>query len=794
VAKAKSLANGNVTKNNTLFNTALVVALFVIVIALFHAFVFSDRMLYSSDFIQGAGFARSFYVDYVKAHGTVPVWNPYQFCGIPYIDSFHGDTFYPFSTIKFFMNIYRYFGWILLLHIFLGGITMFFCARVFRRSQMASALAAVGYMLAAYFVSQVAPGHDGKVFVTALFPLTIMLIELAFIRRPLLHFTLLGLTIGIIILTPHPQMAYYTLWACAFYFVFKAACRWYDEKSFGTVIKPTTYFVVAVIVGLMISAIHFYPGYNYVKKYSPRSDDKKGVEWAKSWSIHPEEAVSLLVPEFCGVSGEKGNTYWGRNFFKDNLEYSGAVPLMLGLLAVIMVRRRKTWFFGGLALFALIYALAGDTPFFYLFYHLIPNVKSTRAWSMIMFLFSFSTALLAAFGVDFVIEKSRQLKDAQSRAFLIAVFGLPAITLLGALFFATAPEAAAGMYKSIFYSSIQPQKNMVLQSYLGSITAGFWKTFFFLIIPAIAIWMYSKRKAAVIILWVIVACAIVDAYRVDTGFIRTFNQDIFKPNAVSNFFKSQPGKFRVLDMAGQYLPTNYLPLHHIEEMTAYQGNQPKWYYGLLGGTAMRNMLNINLMNMTNTRYLLISPQSPVNANQLSAAGFKLLQQFNGMQVFENPYANHRAYLVHKWVIEPDENRMDTVVLSQSFNVHTEVGLLKDPSIAPTPDSVDVSGDRVDIVSYENGYIELKVNAVTDGILVLADNWYPSWRGFVDGKEVDVMMANAAFRGIVVPAGEHKIEFKYISPMQTTGRLVTLIGLLFVGIVIGAQVLNGRKKD
>ena len=349
-------------------------------------------MLYSSDQIQAGVFFRSFYVDYVHEYGKVPVWNPYQFCGIPYIDGFHGDTFYPFSTIKFFMTAYRALGWNMLLHVFIAGITMFFCARVFKRSQIASALAAVSYMFAAYFISQVAPGHDGKMFVTSLFPLTLMLIELGFRSRPLMNFSLLGLVIGIIILTPHPQMAYYTLWACAFYFVFKLILQYVDKKSIPSLVKPTSLFVVAVIIGLAISAIHFYPGYKYVKNYSPRTDEKRGEEWARSWSLHWEETASLVVPEFSGVTGDGGNSYWGRNAFKDNSEYAGTVPLLMALVAVIMIRSRKTWFFGGLAVFAVIYGMAGDTPFFYLFYNLIPNVKSTRAWSMIMFLFSFSIA------------------------------------------------------------------------------------------------------------------------------------------------------------------------------------------------------------------------------------------------------------------------------------------------------------------------------------------------------------------------------------------------------------------
>jgi hypothetical protein len=801
VAKNKKTASGNVTRHRLWFDLVLFAILFLAVISLFHVFVFSDKMLYGSDTIQAGVFFRSFYVDFVHAHGKVPVWNPYQFCGIPYIDAFHGDTFYPFSVLKFFINIYRALGWTLLLHVFFAGITMFGCARAFKRSQMASVLAAVSYMFAAYFVSQVAPGHDGKMFVTALFPLTIMFIELGFRNRPLLYFSLLELTIGIIILTPHPQMAYYTLWACAFYFVFKLGSRYADKRSIPSLVKPTALFILAVIIGLAISAIHFYPGYDYVKNYSPRADEKRGEEWAKSWSLHWEETVSLIVPEFSGTSTEEGNTYWGRNPFKDNSEYAGVVPLLMALVAIVMVRSRKTWFFGGLAVFAVIYGLAGDTPFFYLFYYLIPNVKSTRAWSMIMFLFSFSIAMLAAFGLDWIVEKSRELKKNRRRTFGLALFTLPALVFVGALFFMAAPDAAIGLYKNIFYHNMDPRKALILNQYLGTISSGFWITTLFLAIVSVSAWLYSRKKMTVAILWVIVAVAFIDAYRFDLRFIRTYDQNsTFTKTPLVDYFKSTPGEFRVLDLTGPYLPTNYLPMFGVEEMTSYHGNQPRWFHKLLGGTAMKNVLNLNLLDMTNTRYIMVSPASPVRADQLAGAGFPEVQRWQNIQIFSNPAADNRAFLVHQWIVEPNEDNLDKMILMTSFNPKNQVGLFKDPGIPMTTDTALTAGDKVTVEKNENAYIEIKTESQADGILVLADNWYPAWKAFLDGAQVEDMRVNGAFRGVIVPAGQHTVEYKYISTPEKTGFWLTIAGLLAVviGIVVSFvprhQLPNSESEE
>ena len=98
---------------------------------------------------------------------------------------------------------------------------MYYCARAFGLSKLASSFAGVFYMFAPYLVSMVQPGHDGKMYVTALFPLTMLFLERGMNNGKLLDFTLLGAAIGLLILTPHPQMSYFALWAIGFYFGFR---------------------------------------------------------------------------------------------------------------------------------------------------------------------------------------------------------------------------------------------------------------------------------------------------------------------------------------------------------------------------------------------------------------------------------------------------------------------------------------------------------------------------------------------------------------------------------------------
>ncbi|MCP4705954.1 MAG: YfhO family protein, partial [candidate division Zixibacteria bacterium] len=247
-----------------------ILILLIGVVILFSDFIFSDKMLKGSDTINAGIFFRHFYVEYFNNFGSVPVWNPYIFGGMPFVDAFHGDTYYPLSVLKFFGDFYRALGLNLVIHIFLAGIFMFFTAREFNLSKTAATVSGIAYAFAGYLVSLVAPGHDGKIFVTTLFPLTILFLERAFDRKPFLNFTLLGLVIGVIILSPHPQLSYYALWAIALYGLFRLVNIFLQTKSVIKVITPGSLLIYSVVIGLLISAIQFYPGYVYTTEYSPR--------------------------------------------------------------------------------------------------------------------------------------------------------------------------------------------------------------------------------------------------------------------------------------------------------------------------------------------------------------------------------------------------------------------------------------------------------------------------------------------------------------------------------------------
>ena len=87
-----------------------------------------------------------------------------------------------------------------------------------------------------------------------------------------------------------------------------------------------------------------------------------------------------LIPEFVGTNSQNTKTYyWGKNAFKDNSETVEIVCFFMALIGFFFYRKKESYFLGGLALLALIYALGAGTPFFKIFFYIIPMVKSMRA-------------------------------------------------------------------------------------------------------------------------------------------------------------------------------------------------------------------------------------------------------------------------------------------------------------------------------------------------------------------------------------------------------------------------------
>jgi hypothetical protein len=110
------------------------------------------------------------------------------------------------------------------------------------------------------------------------------------------------------------------------------------------------------------------------------------------------------------------------------------------------------------------------------------------------------------------------------------------------------------------------------------------------------------------------------------------------------------------------------------------------------------------------------------------------------------------------------------------------------------DRVGVPGapdDWARVASDPDGSVHVRARAANGGFLVLADPYYPGWRAFVDGVEVDIVRANYLFRAVPLPPGEHEVGFVYDPSSLRVGAVITLLGAL-AALVLVAMSLRGRS--
>ena len=767
-------------------------------IVLFGNFLFSGKMLYGSDMISAGICHRSLLVEHFNESEEIPQWNPYVYGGMPYVDAFHGDIFYPFGVLKFFIPLYFHLGFNLILHIFFAGVFMYLAARQFKLGKTAALFSAACYMFAPCLVSLVAAGHDGKIYTSALFPLVVLFLDRAFETRPFLNFTILGMILGIIILSPQPDSSYFTFWVVGLFALFKLIVLWRQAKLFRAIIRPGLLVVYAVIVALLLSAIQFYPGYTYSTESSVRVGREGSWIWATSWSMHEEEAFSQLIPEFCGTSFPHlsqletetyQSTYWGKNYFKADSDSVGVAAIFLSLSCFLFARRKETYFFAALALFAFIYALGATTPLFEIFYFLIPKVSLLRAPSKIIFIFSFSISLLAGMGVQSIIGKGESKEFRMSRWVKFYLLSLPAFLLIVAVLFNFAGKEMLSVWMSLFFpeASISGADEgltrfvMAIQ-HVPEIKHGAWMAFLAVAFSAIIIWLYLKRKVFTAIISLLILVPLIDGVRFNSRFVEvTDPKEHFKPTALVNFLKSQEGEFRVLNLS-RSIPRSLLPQHGIELVTGYHGNQLRWYDDLLGRPDFANDTNPRFLNLVGCRYIIIRASTRFEEDFFGKTPAGPVAFFDWDQVIRNDNAFERVFLVNKYRIFNDRRQIPQAIVEGTEDLRQIVYLEELPDIPILSDNL--AQDSAWIISRGLDSVVIGVHCISNCLLVLMDNYYDSWHAAADGNPLEILRAYGSFRAVAIAAGTKEVKFTYYSNRYEIGKAITTVTSAYLLIIFG----------
>jgi hypothetical protein len=774
-----------------------------VTVLLFREFFLERVSLLGTDSLVLSYFARNFYSEFVQAFHRMPYWNPLLFGGLPFVEGMHGDIFYPPSLAMFFMDARAMWGWKMALHVFLAGIfTYLWLRRGLGLDRLPAFFGGLVFMMGTDLVSLVLPGGDGKLFVSALAPLTFWLAERAAARQRLADFALFSLGIALLLFTSHMQAAYFCVWGVSLYFMFRVWQQWRADGSAGRAARLVGLYALAGVLAVGSAAVQFLPPFQYLREHSHRVDrldrDEGGYEWATSYSLNAEEIVALVVPEFVGEVAQMSMTrpaagYWGRNPLKLNNEYAGLVPLLL--LPLLLLRRRtpQVWFFVGLAVLTLLYALGGSTPVFRLFY-LIPGVSMFRAPSIIIFLYGLSVATLGAIAAQQLQDWLRSGRTDQEGAVARRTLWLAAGTF-GLLALLASAGAITSVWLSVAGDAIRPDRLMANEPY---IQRGFWIAFA-LSLAVAATWEAAIRGvlSAGAFLLVLSFWAAADLYRAGRPFVvhtalmnrQVDGSPMFRADdsiLALQRLRDAGGVFRVADLgpfvgAQSGYGQNDLAMHGLEQLAGHHGNEMGRYRNLIGGEHAMNLATseLRLADVTNTEYFLIPGRIEDPRLQEVHAGTYSV-------VYRNLRALPRAYLVGAAEVVPGDGAIARL-LAPEFDART-TAILAEPLPADVELESGVSG-AVEWVSRQVDEYSLRVAPDRPALLVVLDNWYPAWEALVDGRSVPIHRVNHTFRAVAVPPGEHTVTFRFRPTALRTGALISITVLTLLMAVVLAGTLG-----
>ena len=717
------------------------------------------EMLLGQDTIAAGIMFRKFFVEHIRALGRMPLWNPYLFGGVPTIEAGSGDFLYPSSVLHFLLPLTSALAWKLILHVFLGGVLMYLAARAFGASRYVALFAGSAYLLSANLVSLVWGGQDGKMYVIALFPGALWLLRTALERRSWLRFLWLGAMAGLMVVA-HPQLAYYAYIALAAYAL---GSLWARRQEGGALLaRALAGGMLAALTAIGVAAVTLFPMYRYLREDSPRAGPGRGFEYSASWSLHAEEAVSLFIPEFSGTDVQS-QTYWGKNPFKHNSEYGGALVFVLGIAAVAGLKGdRRRWGLAAMATIAQLYALGAGTPVFWLLYSVVPGLRNFRAPSLATYLVIVALTLLAAL----LVERALAAGDLRARRAMSV--GLAAGTLAALLVAVLTLAAGTGLHAtwtSIFGAAETGGRVDAFAANAGRLAAGA------LIVAlicgvawgAVSLWSRGKLRATHVALILTLLTAL-DLMRVNDRYIQVVRYDDFFPQdpGIEALRARLVAGERVLTVGGVY-PEGFLASYGIPEVFGYHGNQLRWYNALTRYTVRQSarttaeleqywlsFLNSAALRALAARYVLLP-------GRVELPGFRLLGADQRVAVYVNDAALAGVSVVPGVQVEPDSARRIATLWSPTFDP-SKTTIVEEPVLA-----VGQAGGTGTAVIEGNGddTLAVRVRSTGPALLQVSRTYHRSWQAEIDGVSVPVIRANHALMAVpLARSGEHRVVMRY----------------------------------
>jgi hypothetical protein len=642
----------------------------------------------------------------------IPLWSDAILSGYPFAaDPLSGIWYLP-GWLAYLFPLPLGFNLDILLHLLWGGIGVFFFLRKEKKSDYAALAGSILFELFSKTFAHYAAGHLTLLYAVAWTP-WIFLCEKYF--RKGRGAILSGIVLGMTALADVRWFAFLGIAWAAF-----AVYAWWLEpepKTRKRTVLLLVRLVSQTILALLIAAPILVPLVELTHQTT-----RAGLTAADSLSLGlpPAYLANLVAPNL--------------QAYAEWVIYPGGAAVVLALFGLSLAEfRRRNIFALLLAPIALLIALGGATPVGALLFQL-PGFDWLRVPSRVVFLLGWAFAIIAADGIDFLLNLppgERGSKAPGNGLGMVALSGFMVLICLG------------------------------LGIYTGSVPVSYiWGTVIVSLAALFILLRRSRRMSGRLWYFSILALICLDLGGVDVLNIQfqPAEETLQQGAAVADHLKSGENSLWRAYSPSYSLPQQTAAVNGIELADGIDPLQLTAYVNFMEGAT----------GLTNSGYSVTLPPfktgSPQSDNQgsvpdsvklgllnvkyilstypLDAAGLKFQEKIDGTNIYKNLNFRPRAW------VQAD--------LDPTNLVYTAVS-----QIHWSPN-------------------EIEINASGEGWLVLSEIDYPGWNVAVDGQPAEITPYDGLLRAVKLGPGEHTVIFDFQPASVYTGIVLGILGWLAIG--------------
>lgn len=732
--------------------------------------VIKGHLLWGSDFITTYLPYKQFLYEEIQRLGSIPLWNPYLFGGMPFWGFFESTIFYPFDLPFWFISPEKTYGYTMALHIFMGSLFMYALGLTFRLSRWASLFAAMMFSYNNFIIPVLSLGRMVHVQSYTWMPLVLCLFVRSFeSKRPISSAILTGLCWGLQIMAADPQTAFYTYGALVLF----SSVYYSPIGSPKRSMEAIKILLIVFAFGFGLSAVQLIPALE-LARLSTRGV-MKTYELVTLASFPPQGIITLFMPHFFG------NLY-DDNFWIANMPWSmPEFNLYVGILPLILIffvkfrpinREKLSVFCAIVALVSLILALGKHTPIYKLVC-LLPGFDSFRAPSKIIALWTLAISLLAAKALDDFMNLG--IKKPSWKWIALAAIAIFSI-IMNLWFFMD--EGRILKYLSCFMPKPISPDHLAHASQI--IHSQFHRMSGLIALGIALLYLRSKRLLSKN-LWITLCLIIlsVDLCGLNHRYIQTSDLDY-------EYLQSEKKRLtKALE--------NDKEIYRVGGIGSPFAQNIEMYYGLQSVTGVGPLILYRYYLYCDYFYQKVAPPgwqvlrygTPGSKKFMDILNVKYEIDYKHKKIYRRKNYMPRAFLVSDFKILPS-SKMLSFMDSNHFKPRTTALFEQNPFAKGltyrTPESNREAVGKCKILRYRPDVVWIEVKANQDTFLVLNDIDYPGWKCLVDGVPQKLLRCNYLFRAVRVQKGNHFVVFTFEPFLVTLGIGIT-IGTLILSLLI-----------